>query len=53
MNGGKRGTRRHYDYLRDEVYDRPKPKKEFVDPFPDSFIVRIKMRNGGELFSFL
>lgn len=47
MNGGKRGTRKHYDYLHDEVMERPKPKKEFVDPHPNSMIVKIKLKNGG------
>lgn len=46
MNGGKRGgTRKNFDYLRDKV--RVRPKKEIVDPYPQSPIVRIKMKQGG------
>jgi hypothetical protein len=57
MNGGKRGSKRHYDYIRDDVYlnKTTKPKKEIIDPHPDSFIVKVKLRNGGEhkyFFSF-
>lgn len=49
MNGGKRGTRKHYDALPNMLQyysSKPKIKKEFVDPFPDSLVVRIKLRNG-------
>lgn len=52
MNGGKRGTRKHYDYLRDETYERPRPKKEHVDPNPNSMIVKIRLRNGGNCRHF-
>lgn len=53
MNGGKRGARKHYDFLHDNTsqslpyYSKPKPKKEFVDPHPDSLVVRIRFKNGG------
>jgi hypothetical protein len=54
MNGGKRGSKRHYDYLHDEPSSKVslKPKVEVVeqvDPHPKSLVVRIKLRNGGEL----
>ena len=54
MNGGKRGSKRHYDYLHDEPSSKVslKPKvevTELIDPHPKSLIVRIKLRNGGEL----
>jgi hypothetical protein len=49
MNRGKRYARRHYDFLRDEVAERPRPKKEIIDPHPESFVVKVKLRNGGEL----
>lgn len=52
MNGGKRGAKRHYDYLHDEgIAKLPKAKSgdalEHLDPLPKSLVVRIKLRNGG------
>jgi hypothetical protein len=55
MNGGKRGSKRHYDYLHDEIGTKalPKPKSsdalDQLDLYPSSLIVRIKLRNGGEI----
>jgi hypothetical protein len=46
MNGGKRGAKR-YDFLTDDL--RAKTKKDFVDPCPQSMVVKIKFRQGGEL----
>jgi hypothetical protein len=54
MNGGKRGARRHYDYLHDvpstglPYYSKPRVKKEVVDPHPDSLIVKIKVKSGSK-----
>lgn len=47
MSGGKRsGVRRHTDNL---LEDTKKVKKEFqVDPYPNSMIVRIKMKGDGK-----
>lgn len=47
MNGGKRGSKKHYDSLQDPVY-KSKYKKEFVDPYPNSLVVRIRYKNGGK-----
>lgn len=53
MNGGKRGARRHYDYLHDTsaglpyYNSKPKVKKEFVDPHPESLVLRFRVKNGG------
>jgi hypothetical protein len=53
MNGGKRGVRRHYDFLHDNAVSlpyyssKPKQKKEFVDPYPDSLVIRVRVKNGG------
>ena len=44
MNGGKRGVRKNFDFLRDKV--KVRVKKEVVDPDPRSPIVRIKLKNG-------
>lgn len=49
MTGGKRGQRRHYDALSYTSTTRTKPKKEQIDPFPNSPIIRIKLRNGGNI----
>ncbi len=56
MNGGKRGIRRHYEYLHDTSLSlpyyssKPKAKKEFIDPHPTSLILKFKVKNGGILF---
>jgi hypothetical protein len=52
MNGGKRGAKRHYDYLHDDGLSKlPKAKSgdvlEHIDPLPSALIVRIKLKNGG------
>lgn len=47
MNGGKRSNRRHYEVLGGD--DLRKAKKEIVDPFPQSMVVRVKVRAGGRL----
>lgn len=53
MNGGKRGSKRHYDYLHEDSGSKTqlKPKAAEVleqqDPLPNSLIVRVKLRNGG------
>lgn len=55
MNGGKRGSKRHYDYLHEETGSKTqlKPKSteivEQLDPYPRSLVVRLKLRNGGDL----
>lgn len=52
MNGGKRGSRRFYESLdyHTTSYKAPKaPKqsdKDLPDPYPDSLVVRIKLKNG-------
>jgi hypothetical protein len=53
MNGGKRGSRRFYESLdyHTTSYKAPKatnppPNKNLPDPYPDSLIVRIKLKNG-------
>jgi hypothetical protein len=55
MNGGKRGVKRHYDYLHDEGTAKPPKAKsgdalELLDPLPTSLIVRIKLKNGGTCY---
>lgn len=50
MNGGKRGSRRYFDSLQDTKslkVSMSKVKKE-ADPYPESTIVRIKLKDGGE-----
>jgi hypothetical protein len=49
LNGGKRGSKRHYDCLQDEGLGKsPKKVHKNMDPFPNSLIVRFKMKGGGE-----
>ena len=54
MNGGKRGSKRHYDYLHEETGSKTQLKPKVVeiveqqDPHPNSLIVRLKLRNGGK-----
>lgn len=53
MNGGKRGSKRNYDYLHDEPAPaRPaakvKPVETDQDPLRNSLIVRLKLKNGGK-----
>lgn len=45
LQGGKRAVRRPSDLFPEE---QRKIKKEVVDPFPNSPVVRIKLRAGGE-----
>lgn len=52
MHGGKRGTKRHYDYLHDELgKSLVKAKSSDViepqDPHPKSLVIRIKLKQGG------
>jgi len=52
MNGGKRGAKRNYDYLHDEPAPakpavKAKPIETDQDPHPNSLIVRLKLKNGG------
>ena len=54
MNGGKRGSKRNYDYLHDESFGKPvasKPPKlaevTIPDPYPNSLVIRIKFKNKG------
>ena len=50
MNGGKRGSRRFYESLIDDGYKgvvKPKIINGFIDPYPKSLIIKIKLRNGG------
>ena len=56
MNGGKRGSKKHYDYIHDDALTSKalvKPKSseslEAQDAYPKSLIVRIKLKNGGNL----
>lgn len=55
MNGGKRGVRRHYEFLQDTSVSlpyynsKPKQKKEFIDPFPESLVVKVRVKNGGNV----
>jgi len=57
MNGGKRGSKRHYDYLHEETGSKTQLKPKAVeiveqqDPHPSSLIVRLKLRNGGKQYS--
>ena len=62
MNGGKRGSKRHYDYLHDDVFGGGLGNKslskaksmdslELQDSFPHSLVVKIKLKNGGEYLS--
>lgn len=46
MNGGSRSTKKHYDALDDGFFLQGRSNFK-TDPFPDSLIVRIKLRNGG------
>ena len=52
MNGGKRGSRRHYESLQDNV-KLSKSKKGALersfDPYPNSLVVKIKLKSGGIL----
>jgi hypothetical protein len=48
MNGGKRGSRKHFDALQD-ISKSIKSSKSMKrsDPYPQSMVVRIKLRHGG------
>ncbi|KAJ1431503.1 hypothetical protein B484DRAFT_448327 [Ochromonadaceae sp. CCMP2298] len=47
LNGGKRGSKRHYDCLQDEGMGKSLKKvHKNMDPFPNSLIVRFKMKGG-------
>lgn len=54
MNGGKRGSKRHYDFLHDDYGSRSlvKPKSsdalDQADLYPKSLIIRMQLRNGGK-----
>jgi len=50
MNGGNRSLKKHYDSLDDGFFLQNR-KNSKLDPFPDSLIVKIKLRNGGNYFS--
>lgn len=50
MNGGKRGSRRYFDSLQDSKPSSKlsKTKKDSGDPFPESFVVSIKLKDGSK-----
>ena len=59
MNGGKRGSKRHYDYLHDDASSnhansktvnkqKSNESQDQQDAHPLSLVVRIRMKNGGK-----
>lgn len=48
FRGMKRGSKSSASFAANSLpYDNIKPKKPFIDPFPDSLVVKIKLKNGG------
>jgi hypothetical protein len=52
LRGGKRGSRKsNFTEISLPYSNAPKIKLKIVDPLPKSMIVRVKMRNGGTIYS--
>jgi hypothetical protein len=48
----KRGSKSSATFAANSLpYDNIKPKKPFIDPFPDSLVVKIKLKNGGTIIN--